>query len=156
MMKSFFLFLLAISTSVSAFADFVPGRVRVNSITNVEIYSSTGIYDGMRSGELSEMITDGSSKVVYIVNLEKQRELLSFDVVSTDKSSCGNKIKAVSQDLPGAKMHSELELVDMRNALCDLYVKDLYSFTMKTTNLVTGEISTVNMGGNPTFFMHTM
>lgn len=99
-MKRLNFYLLAFTlTTLTAQADYVPGRVRVDAKGDLPATATSGIFDGIDRAIVLQEVTDGVGVTGYLLLAPKGE--LHFKVSATRNSRCGPVYTAKSDSEKG-------------------------------------------------------
>lgn len=146
--------LVAICTATTASADYRPGRIRPSARAEMEIREATGIFAGVRQVRLTENRQDDKGVVSY--RLDVDGKTLGFEVVRYQPSGCGTKVEAKHLAVEGNTAAGQLQLKDMRAALCEIVVRSTWEASIVLENNAKQEISRLVIEGNPETLVHTL
>ncbi|MGZ3710129.1 MAG: hypothetical protein ACXVBE_00155 [Bdellovibrionota bacterium] len=136
---------------VMASADFVAGRVRTEGTAQMEVLSASGIYKNASQVIMNAKVEDGKGLVGYSLTVDGKT--MRFTVTSDGRknSGCGNKIEAVALTTMESALSSLIHVTDYSQALCERTFVHKWEVTLQTHNLATGEVSVLELGGNPEY-----
>lgn len=127
---------------VSAFADFIPGRVRPGYRAPMTATQATGSFHGVERGIVTLDFEDGKAQPVSItIALPGQKTTASFRVSRVQPSACGDRYLA---DQAG-ETSARVELVDYSRATCEIAMPSLWRVKLQ----VIGTDSALELRGNP-------
>jgi hypothetical protein len=153
-MKALVLVLALIPTLV--FADFRPGRVRTSGTASMTVLSGTGIYKDVKQVVVSSSVEDGKGVVGFGVTVDGKTQQFTIGSQGRKNSGCGNKIEAIALTTMESALSSLIHVTDYSQALCERTFTYKWEVILQTHNLATGEVSELELGGNPEYLMMTM
>lgn len=150
-----FLALMIALLPTIASADFVPGRVRTAAIAKMEVLDATGIYRGVKEVTMNAVEQDGKGVIGY--NLSVDGQPMKFTVTKLGKNTgCGQNIEAAGLMTMESDRSNTLIMKDMTYATCEIMVQYKWQVTVETRALHSSSVSTLVLGGNAQYLMHTM
>jgi hypothetical protein len=133
-----FIFVSLLLASVSAHADYVPGRTRASARAAMEVISGDGVFQGSHSAKLVEYTTDREGITQYM--LEVDGRLIPLKVKKFSQGHCGDTYLA-------EKDKTALMLRDMSYAECNFKTKHLWEAQL--TYKEGSRVSHLLIGGDP-------
>ena len=115
----------------------------------LEILEATGIYASAKEAKVTGLSSDAENFDHFVLAIDGST--MSFDVTSYKRGSCGSITKAVEMVSMTSPLSSAISLKDMLGAACEILVTHLWTIDLTTTNRLTGEVSTLKVGGSPDF-----
>lgn len=152
-MKALVLALALIPTLV--FADFRPGRVRVEAAADMQVLAATGLYQGVKKVKLVSLVEDGKGLVGYKLSVDGRE--MNFPLSKAERDTgCGAKSEAVLKEEVTVAANTVLFMNDMTNAMCERVINHIWEVKVETRPFHSSQVSTLILGGNPEHFALTL
>jgi hypothetical protein len=152
-MKFLTALVLAVATISSAYADFLPGRVRPGYKADMKTVAATGIYQGIEGAFVTLNYEDGKAEPVSIsVSLPNTKKKTTLPVHNIKKSECGDHYVAyyATQNL----VQTYFELTSYVTAKCERAIPNTFELSVKTSQ--PGSKSELDVAGNAEVIYVTM
>jgi hypothetical protein len=152
-MKIFAFALMALMTAGSAFADFLPGRVRPGAVAKMEVVQGSGIFSGLQQAMLYQNFEDGKGFVSLKLAVPGG-VTLDLPVSGAKDTSCGNFAWSDDLRLDGLVLNSEFS--DFSQPLvCGVHYESKWRLSLEMAD-TEGNRSVLLLEGNPEILYLTL
>lgn len=144
MKKLMALALLTLTVTSSAFADFVPGRIRATSYAKMQVIEATGAFEGLTEAVLYRNTQDEAGFVSLTLKLNSVP--IQLPITSVKNTGCGNF--AFSENVSAENSSVRAEFVDYSFIACRIYVDKEWKLKLEVSDK-NGGLSTLSLEGEP-------
>ena len=148
-MKRFLVLASLLILPLSAFGDFVPGRVRTSAEAELSRIEGDGLYHSVSRAHAIQLQTDGKGVTGFHLWLDHGLEI-SFAVREVEPSPCGRIFRAISKE---GKSESTLTIEEFSPEKCREDGKLVWKGSLFTKE--DGSSSRLMLEGNPHYFVLT-
>jgi hypothetical protein len=136
---------ITLLAGMSAFADFVPGRVRPGYTADMKVVNATGVFAHLEGVKMTENFEDGNGAPVSF-SIEIGGHYVNYIINNVKKGFCGDLYEADA--LQNSTIHNHLQVVDFRNATCERMMPAMWDVKATQTAPGRGD-SELAIQGNP-------